>query len=683
MSYQPTNPNGSATSANSSPVVIASDQSTLNTSTQITGSATAKALGMFASLTAYGNLRVTAEPTEIFTDIFDGGTIDITNRWNAPVVTGMTITQSSGALTIGTTTVNSDSAVLDTIPTFVGAGVNFLVYGCAVKLEAQTANFFGLNKHRFFGFGDRPSSYNTTTPLKNAIGFEIDLNGQLNCVVISNGTQLLRTATSLTGVNLNTLMTPSNGYVRFGLAIRADAIIFYINTTEYPAQSFNVSAAGFAVPDVQSLPIRIAAVNNPSGTVTASTFQVINLAVGDTGGNSSSIKDGTYSFRKAKIDINGNQFVTLQDLYVTGQSAQTATVNNILTTTSGSTATDIQNYRSFSIQVISTATSGTFIFEGSNDNTNFQSIPVYNQALVVQVPIVTAITASSSNIIYTGASNFRYIRLRIASTLGGGSVQAISCFTQESFTGTSTIVAQGTAANLNVTATGTVTANLGTGGTGATSIGKAEDAVAASGDTGVAILALRNDALTSNVSASGDYIVPVTDTYGHLIFKDQQRHKRTYRTAFVVVPAASATDIFQLIGSATTTVEITQIIISGTQATAGLVDFYIKKRSTANTSGTSSASTNVPLISTDAAATAVGAIYTANPTTGTDVGNIYIQAIPIGLTTSSTNNIVSINFGERGKSLILSGVAQAMAINLNGVTVGTGSLKVTIEFTEY
>lgn len=374
----------------------------------------------------------------------------------------------------------------------------------------------------------------------------------------------------------------------------------------------------------------------------------------------------------------------VQDLYVTGQAAQTALVNNILTVASGSTATDVQQYRAFAVQVVSTGTAGAYIFEGSNDNTNFQAVPVFNQALLTGVPIVTAITATSSQIIYVGACNFRYLRLRISTVITGGSVQAFSTFTQTPFAATQFIVAQATAANLNVTATGTVTANLGTGGTAATSLGKAEDAAAASGDTVVAIAGVRNDLLTSNVSASGDYIVPVTDTYGALIVKDQQRHKATYRTAFVVSPAASATDVFQLIGSATKTVEITKIIISGTQTTAGLVDFYVKKRSTANTGGTSSASTNVPLISTDAAATAVGAIYTANPSAlGTDVGNIYIQALPIGASTASTNNIVEINFGERGRALILSGVAQALAINLNGVTVTGGSLKITVEFLEY
>lgn len=54
-----------------------------------------------------------------------------------------------------------------------------------------------------------------------------------------------------------------------------------------------------------------------------------------------------------------------------------------------------------------------------------------------------------------------------------------------------------------------------TPGTAAGNLGKAEDAVAASGDTGVAMLALREDT-PSATAASGDYIVPKADSVGRL-----------------------------------------------------------------------------------------------------------------------------------------------------------------------
>ena len=52
-------------------------------------------------------------------------------------------------------------------------------------------------------------------------------------------------------------------------------------------------------------------------------------------------------------------------------------------------------------------------------------------------------------------------------------------------------------------------------GTGATNLGKAEDAVAASGDTGVMVLAVRADTAAST-AANGDYVPLLEDSTGHL-----------------------------------------------------------------------------------------------------------------------------------------------------------------------
>jgi len=140
----------------------------------------------------------------------------------------------------------------------------------------------------------------------------------------------------------------------------------------------------------------------------------------------------------------------VQDLYIVGQSAQTAVVNNILSTSAGATATDATGYRSAMIQVVSTATGGTFIFEGSNDNVNFQSILVYNQNLATGTPISAAITATASATGYIFPVNFRYIRLRIATTITGGSIQAFSKFMQTPFAPAVNQIAQSVGTNLNV-----------------------------------------------------------------------------------------------------------------------------------------------------------------------------------------------------------------------------------------
>src|ERR1700761_6490520 len=150
----------------------------------------------------------------------------------------------------------------------------------------------------------------------------------------------------------------------------------------------------------------------------------------------------------------------ISDVLIAGATAQTATVNNILTSTSGAAATDTLGYKSFSVQVTSTGTAGTFIFEGSNDNTNFQPIAVYNQGLATSTAIISAITASASQIVYVGTCNTRYLRLRIATTITGGSIAANTTLRQSSLTPIVQNVGQSVAADHAVTATiasGTVT----------------------------------------------------------------------------------------------------------------------------------------------------------------------------------------------------------------------------------
>ena len=144
--------------------------------------------------------------------------------------------------------------------------------------------------------------------------------------------------------------------------------------------------------------------------------------------------------------------VTELPLILTGAAAQTAVVNNILPPTSGANGTNISGMRAATVQVTSTATGGTFIFEQSNDNVNWIALPVFNAALVTAAPITAAITPTASAIIYTIPLRCNLLRLRIATTLTGGSVRAFSRISTESWTPATQLVASPTAANCAVTA---------------------------------------------------------------------------------------------------------------------------------------------------------------------------------------------------------------------------------------
>lgn len=170
--------------------------------------------------------------------------------------------------------------------------------------------------------------------------------------------------------------------------------------------------------------------------------------------------------------------------------------------------------------------------------------------------------------------------------------------------------------------------------------------------------------------------------YGQTAAVDGQRY--TYSAAIQgLAPAASATDIFTLTGSASMTVRLLRVRVSGIKTTAGAaVDFQLLKRSTADTGGTSTAPTIIPYDKNSPAATAVVAAYTANPTAGTSVGLLAVDNIFIPLATAA-GGLIDWNFGNRpGQAIVLRGAADQACLNLNGVTIGGGALDVWVEWTE-
>lgn len=151
----------------------------------------------------------------------------------------------------------------------------------------------------------------------------------------------------------------------------------------------------------------------------------------------------------------------------------------------------------------------------------------------------------------------------------------------------------------------------------------------------------------------------------------------------VFTTAASATDIFNFKGSGTKTIYIRKIVWKQANiGTSGSFNVYLLKRSTANSGGTSSALTAVPLDSNFASATASGVYYTANPTTGTSLGGIahvylYSQAEVPGYAYTLFDST------KGGAPIVLRGTSQSVSVNYNGVTDPLGtSAAVDIEWSE-
>lgn len=152
-------------------------------------------------------------------------------------------------------------------------------------------------------------------------------------------------------------------------------------------------------------------------------------------------------------DGAGGVPVTEVPLILTGAAAQTAIVNNILQPTAGAAGLNIAGMRTATVQVASTATGGTFIFEQSNDNVTWLALPVFNAALVTAVPITGAITGTVTAIVYTIPLRCTRLRLRIVTAMTGGSIRAFSRISSEPWTTAVQLVASPTAANCAVTAT--------------------------------------------------------------------------------------------------------------------------------------------------------------------------------------------------------------------------------------
>lgn len=153
-----------------------------------------------------------------------------------------------------------------------------------------------------------------------------------------------------------------------------------------------------------------------------------------------------------------------------------------------------------------------------------------------------------------------------------------------------------------------------------------------------------------------------------------------------VVPAATPTDVIVLVGSATKTIMITKFEITPAATANGSLDFYVYKRTTADTGGTSTATAITPNDSSNPAPTAVAKLYSANPSalgTGSLVG-----ATRVTLAAKSPNGVAIQTWAEsfgtgNQQPIVLRGVNESLCINLGGQTMPTGiDIYFTLEWVE-
>ena len=163
--------------------------------------------------------------------------------------------------------------------------------------------------------------------------------------------------------------------------------------------------------------------------------------------------------------------------------------------------------------------------------------------------------------------------------------------------------------------------------------------------------------------------------------------KATYSFSIVgLAPATTPTDVFNLTGSASKTVRLIRLIVSGLQTTAGNVDMLVIKRSGGTQSaGTSGAATIAASDTNNPTATALVQTYTANPASvGTVLGNIFAGKVfvPAAATAGSPDKLI-LDYGNRpAQAQVLRGTTQSISLNLNSVTLTGGSLDIYAEWSE-
>ena len=174
--------------------------------------------------------------------------------------------------------------------------------------------------------------------------------------------------------------------------------------------------------------------------------------------------------------------------------------------------------------------------------------------------------------------------------------------------------------------------------------------------------------------------------------------KTTYSAAFWgLVPAASATDILCISGSATKTIHLDAIKLTGTAATVITTPVIIASHASLDTGGTAALATANPAntiakrIPTDPTATATLISFTANPTIA-DSAPTYIDANHLTFFVSGTNAsetlpatfdyVYTIEDLLREPTIPIGSTTRQFCVNLNGVSVSTGSLAGSITWTE-
>lgn len=175
------------------------------------------------------------------------------------------------------------------------------------------------------------------------------------------------------------------------------------------------------------------------------------------------------------------------------------------------------------------------------------------------------------------------------------------------------------------------------------------------------------------------HAIPTTDASRTVQAVITNGQKPTYTYAIsATAPYSSPTDWIVIRGSASKTIKIMRVEVSGAATAATEVIATLKKHTIANTSGTSSNPTPVQHDSNDPAAAATVLLYSVAPTvdaSATIWKNVRMTlAVAPAATTVAPDRFVYDILAAPYEPLILRGVAQELALNFAGAAVPSGGV---------
>lgn len=553
--------------------------------------------------------------------------------------TGASIAVASGActLTLGTTAaqITEVERDVDWLP---------LVYQAGVTISQRIAN-----QNVYVGFYDE---LHPTTPYYFAwFNFDGTTNTTVKCDSGRNPTGAPSAAeTESTSVTLPNGSTTASAH-RYRVEVLGDKIVFLIDGVIVATHYRSMPGPG---------DLLTATVRGLNGTTpaTSTTVTVDYLTVK----NHNKLEIGVLS--------DGEQIVA----QTPAMTVYPYSVAGVITINTDLLIIDCLNAKSVSIHCLAMGTTGVVTPAWSSE-------PTFTNAQGATIVTAAGATATTFNAagLWSAPVLARYLRLRLttATTAGTTTINVNALATPFSSFGLAT-----------QPVSGTVTANLGTGGTGATAIGKAEDAAAASGDTGVATWGIRRDDFsgTSPTSAAGDYSEMSVNRKGARYVVPAEHGLRCFKSAFLITSfVATATDFCAIFGNATTTVEVRKVTLTAIATAAASRPVYLRKRTSANTGSTPVAQTAVRLNTADTAAVSSVVVYTAsNPTIVADEGAIGVKLLALTTASTGTTFVTEWEFGRNEKPVTLIGTAQGLALNWGGAAIDAGlNMAVEIEWVEY